>query len=582
MIWQAKQHSYEMSCRARCLSFRYRAVSCSETPAAQYPETTRGIAPNNPAAASTGLMVKSLLIACALLWAAAVRAQTTTPLGAYTQALRAPARVAADAAGNLYVTDSAAGRVVVFDAFGRCAAIRTGFAGPLGIAVDVAGQIYLGEEQTGSVSVFDAQWNLLYQLGAGAGEFQLPNHLAFDAGSNTVYVADSRANVIKVYAGAALTNQFGAGQLDFPTGVGVATNGEVFVVDQNNDRVQVFDQAGSFLRTYKFSGMLGPSGRKQGAALDPAGRLYVADTFQGAVNIYDAASGTPLATVGGFGAAPGQLNAPGGLVVDSCNRLCVASINNGRVELFGVDSFVSLTATPATEVVAAGTNVTLQAAPGGAGPFLFQWFRNGILLSGATNAALALANIGSGDAGGYSVVVTGPGGALTSGVAQVTVLVPPQIISDPQSQTVLRGTDVTLAVSTAGSALAYQWQCNGLNIDGATNSVLALPEVQAWQAGNYAVQVGNAVGQLTSATATLQVLVPPMVMEILGLALQPDQPAVLTFNADPGLGYVFDVSTNLVDWTPLTNFIHNAGIADLIDNTVTNQPQRFYRLRWQP
>jgi hypothetical protein len=57
---------------------------------------------------------------------------------------------------------------------------------------------------------------------------------------------------------------------------------------------------------------------------------------------------------------------------------------------------------------------------------------------------------------------------------------------------------------------------------------------------------------------------------------------VLTFNADPGLGYVFDVSTNLVDWTPLTNFIHNAGIADLIDNTVTNQPQRFYRLRWQP
>ena len=55
---------------------------------------------------------------------------------------------------------------------------------PLGIAVDAAGRIYLGDEATGSVSVFDEQWGFLYKLGAGDGEFQMPNHIAIDSVSS--------------------------------------------------------------------------------------------------------------------------------------------------------------------------------------------------------------------------------------------------------------------------------------------------------------------------------------------------------------------------------------------------------------
>ncbi|MCX6903991.1 MAG: NHL repeat-containing protein, partial [Verrucomicrobia bacterium] len=194
-------------------------------------------------------------------------APVATPLGAYAQSLQAPARVAADPAGNVYVTDPPAGRVVLFDAFGRQAACQTGFAGPLGIAVDARGVIYLAEEKTGSVSVFDARWNLLYQLGAGGGEFQLPNHLAVlsSPSNSTIYVADSKANAIKVYAGPALITQFGsagtgAGQFDFPAGLCLSPSGELFVVDQNNDRVQVFDLAGRFLRAFAL-GTGNPSGR---------------------------------------------------------------------------------------------------------------------------------------------------------------------------------------------------------------------------------------------------------------------------------------------------------------------------------
>ena len=116
-------------------------------------------------------------------------APNVTPLGSLSAQLRGPARVAADADGNLYVTEPAANRVVVFNAFGQQVNVLEGFAGPLALAVANDGRIYLSEEKTGSVSVFDAQWHLLYQLGAGAGEFQLPGHLAVDPQSpDVVYV----------------------------------------------------------------------------------------------------------------------------------------------------------------------------------------------------------------------------------------------------------------------------------------------------------------------------------------------------------------------------------------------------------
>ena len=164
-------------------------------------------------------------------------APNVTPLGALSAQLRGPARVAADADGNLYVTDPSAGRVVMFDAFGQQVAVHDGFAGPLAIAVAGDGRIYLSEEKNGGVSVFDARWNLLYQLGAGANEFQLPCHLAVDAQApDTVYVSDSKANLVRVFTGTNQVAKFGSagignGQFDFPAGLAVRANGEVFVVD---------------------------------------------------------------------------------------------------------------------------------------------------------------------------------------------------------------------------------------------------------------------------------------------------------------------------------------------------------------
>ena len=515
-------------------------------------------------------------------------ALVATSLGQYAKALQAPARVAVDPAGCVYVTDPQRGQVVVFDAFGRLVSTHTGFARPLGIAVDAQGTIYVAEEKTGSVSVLDAQWHLLYQLGAGAGEFLLPNHIALAPGtaSHTVYVSDSRANEVRVYLGNSRHSQFGAygtgpGQFNFPTGVCVSPAGEVFVVDQNNDRVQVFDSAGKFLRAFNL-GTTQPSGRSQAALLDNAGRLYVADTFQGTVKVLDALSGDLLSTVGAFGQGPGHLNAPAGIALDTFGRLYIASANNARLELYGLDSFLHLRASPATDTIASGASLMLSAILGGSGPFAFEWQKDGQSLANATNATLWISTVSTADAGAYSVVVKGPAATVNSSIAWVTVIDPPAILAGPQSATVLRGTDVSLEAIAAGTALNYQWRLNGLDIPDATQSTLTLPDVQVSQAGAYSISVSNAVGVTVSSPAFITVLTPPTVVEILSSTIQTDQLFHITVNVDPGFTYALETSTNLVEWWSVTNFVNDAGLLDISDLTSANDWCRFYRLHWIP
>lgn len=519
-----------------------------------------------------------------IAWALAAQAAApnATPLGALAQQLHGPARVATDAAGNIYVTDPAAGCVVVFDAFGQQRAVHAGFAGPLAIAIADDGRIYLSEEKTGSVSVFDSQWNLLYQLGAGANEFQLPAHLAVDPlAPGTVYVADSPANVVRVYTGATPVGQFGGagtndGQFYSPKGISVRANGEVLVVDQdpvNNSRVEVFTN-GVFARRFPL-----PAGRPQALFVDAVERAFVADVLQGTVNVFDVNTGSLLGTVGSFGRAAGQLNLPLGVVLDGFNRLCVVSANNARIELFGVDDFLHLTTPVVNGHLAAGNNLVFSVTAGGAGQ-TFQWQKNGVNVDGATNAALLIANALAGDSGNYSVVVSGASGSITSSVTPVTVLAAPNILSGPQSQSVLAGADVNFFVIASGAELNVQWKFNGKNLEGATNASLSLPAVQAAQSGEYSVVVANAVGSVPSAPASLSVVTPPVVMDIVASGMQVDRLFGLTLNLDPGFNYALDVSTDLQQWDSLTTFPAAGGLLDFVDTDSTNYLNRFYRLRW--
>ena len=85
------------------------------------------------------------------------------------------------------------------------------------------------------------------------------------------------------------------------------------------------------------------------------------------------------------------------------------------------------------------------------------------------------------------------------------------IKTQPQSQTVNQGANVTFTVTATGSTLSYQWKKNGTAISGATTSALTLNNVQASDAATYTVDVSNSFSSATGANATLTVIVPPTI-----------------------------------------------------------------------
>ena len=105
----------------------------------------------------------------------------------------------------------------------------------------------------------------------------------------------------------------------------------------------------------------------------------------------------------------------------------------------------------------------------------------------------------------------------------------PAIFSQPQSQTVLSGSNVTFSVIASSlSQLSYQWQLNGTNIPGGTSATifttntnglfsyaslftLTLTNVQSSQAGNYSLQITNIFGLTNSSNAVLTVGMPPTI-----------------------------------------------------------------------
>jgi hypothetical protein len=279
-----------------------------------------------------------------------VSAPTSTVIRSMPLLLETPARMAVSPSGNILVTDPKAGAVLSLAPNGEVIGFKKNLLVPLAIATTASGAILLGEQGAGRVTIFDSNWTAVAHLGGGDGEFMSPTAITVDPNPafGRIYVTDGTANVVKVFEPTGeFVASFGApgsdaGQFDFPSAVFVSTAGEVFVGDQNNDRIEVFDRDGTFLRCFaRGGGMMGPSrvGTIQSLTGDALGRLYIADSFQGYVQVLDA-YGALLTTIGNFGNGPaGQLQTPMGLALAPTNRLFVTSYNSSRIEVFGLDTF---------------------------------------------------------------------------------------------------------------------------------------------------------------------------------------------------------------------------------------------------
>jgi hypothetical protein len=355
------------------------------------------------------------------------------------------------------------------------------------VAAGISNLVYIGEEGFGRVGVYDAALNYLYALGRTNNEFQIPGFIAVDLAQTntpTLYVSDGRTNCIKKFTTKTLSQVIGSkgigpGQFDFPAGICVGTNGNLFVVDQNNDRVQVFSPAGVFSNLFPLATPLDSSaisGRSYGIASDRSGRIYIADAFQGQVKVFDY-QGNFLSLIGSFGDWVGQLRTPAGVTVDASGRLYVAAVNNSRVEIYGLDSFAQLAVTPASQVLTPGTNAIFSASVGNAGPFTFQWMNgtnvlsDGPKYSGTTTTNLTVIGASPADAGTYTFVVSGPAGPAASASGELTA--PAQAGVTLQVVSEHGVAEPPVGLYTNNSGMSVECRVSGVEMAGATQYVCA-------------------------------------------------------------------------------------------------------------
>ncbi|HXU75065.1 MAG TPA: S8 family serine peptidase, partial [Methylomirabilota bacterium] len=123
---------------------------------------------------------------------------------------------------------------------------------------------------------------------------------------------------------------------------------------------------------------------------------------------------------------------------------------------------------------------------------------------------------------------------------------PPVITTQPQSQTVVAGSDAVFSVTSTGTyPLGYQWRFKGTNLPAAFASSYLRPSVQASDVGPYDVLVYNSMGYVTSAVANLNIVSPPI---LLSPRMQTNGSFSFTLSGSAGFNYLIEATTNLSNW----------------------------------
>lgn len=162
---------------------------------------------------------------------------------------------------------------------------------------------------------------------------------------------------------------------------------------------------------------------------------------------------------------------------------------------------------PQSQNVMHGSRVSFYAEASGIEPLTYQWRKNGVDIPGARGVFYSFNMAQTNDAGIYNVVVSNAAGSESSSKAELTVrLTPPEILTQPKSQSVSAGSSVNFNISFTGSPpLRFQWRKSGLDLTGAVNQSYTISNVQTNDAGTYSVAVSNAAGSVTSSNALLTV-----------------------------------------------------------------------------
>jgi Immunoglobulin domain len=214
----------------------------------------------------------------------------------------------------------------------------------------------------------------------------------------------------------------------------------------------------------------------------------------------------------------------------------------------------------------------------------YQWTLNGTNIPGATSATYELLSVGPANAGTYAVIIVNGGGSVTSSPATLTVLSPPTITTQPQSQTITAGQTAAFNVATAGTGpISYHWNFNGTALLGATNSSFTLSNVLPTANGNYSVVVSNSYGAVTSSVVSLVANIPNFSLAASGGTSLGKNSNGFTFqfSVPTGATYIVSASTDLQNWAPIYTNVAASSTVAVTDASAINLSQRYYRVRVQ-
>ena len=173
--------------------------------------------------------------------------------------------------------------------------------------------------------------------GTGKGEFDSPTGIAVDPNGN-VFVADTNNGRIEKFSptGTFLdiigTKGSGQGQLAAPNGIAVDRTGNIYVADASNHRVQKLTADGKLIAEWKGPdpGFYGP----RRIAIGPDDSVYVVDQGHNRI-VKFSTDGRVLPVWGSSGSGDGQFNDPTSVAVDpTTGKVYVADPRNQRIQVF--------------------------------------------------------------------------------------------------------------------------------------------------------------------------------------------------------------------------------------------------------
>ena len=274
--------------------------------------------------------------------------QTTTESGKVLFQLAEPYGLAVDSKNNLYVADQKVGAIFIFNTETRDVDLiknktHAHFVRIIGLAMDDNDRLFVSDPGLHHVLVFDAQHKAEDVISDGMVE---PGSMAIDKENRLLYVSDVALDQVLVYDADSfkLLRKIGTtghnhelttpGDFAKPTGVAVDADGNLYVCDTMNNRIEIFDADGKFVSTFGKAGDgLGYFARPKGVAIDSDGHIWVADGQQDRVQVFNQQAQL-LITFGGHGLLPGQFQGLVGIATDKNNRVFTSEMYPGRVQQF--------------------------------------------------------------------------------------------------------------------------------------------------------------------------------------------------------------------------------------------------------